>query len=109
MAREQVLDYNLVEEEKNIIDQNLLNIIDIVKNVRSKFLSIEDNEELWMGDKADAFIDSIKNFFDKTADGQSIASRLEEEKNNINAFLEAVISETKMSDEMQAKALSVEE
>lgn len=109
MAKQQIVNYEAVEQEKYTINDNLIKIIDCVTRIRTNFLKISENEDLWVGDKADAFVESVTKFFDKTKDGQSIVSRLETEKNDIYKFLEDVISETKKVDESLAGVLSVEE
>lgn len=108
MANKQIVNYEAIEQEKNIINDSLTKTIDCVTRIRTKFLKISENENLWVGEKADAFIESVKKFFDNTQDGQSIISRLENEKNDIYNFLDTVILETKKVDENQAENLSVE-
>ena len=100
-------DTEVIKMEQNSINENITKIIESLSIINNKMRTISQNENLWVGEKADAFYESIVNFFDKTEDGESVFKRLETEKVDIYKFLDDVILDTRTVDESQADNLSV--
>lgn len=111
MAKEtQRMDYDAVENEKKLIQTEMNEIINILRDINTRFFALLDNES-WIGKRSDKFFEDLFLFMKNgTVNGSSvfvknsgkhIISVLEADRDNMVNFIDMAIMKTAKVDAEQ--------